>query len=131
MDKKKDILKKLEMIETKVDMIYDLLSNDIKPDCNKMGNHIDFVEQVYDYVKYPLFYICNRISSSENSLIENKDNISYISNKNVPNKLLILNTLSDNDKSDEKTDSYEIFTNKFLYLSGFLLLGGIYYKYYR
>ena len=131
MDKKKDILKKLEMIETKVDMIYDLLSSDIKPDCNKMGNHIDFVEQVYDYVKYPLFYICNRISSSENSLIENKDNISYISNKNVPNKLLIPNTLSDNDKSDEKTDSDEIFTNKFLYLSGFLLLGGIYYKYYR
>jgi wobble nucleotide-excising tRNase len=29
--------------------------------CEKMSNHIDFVERVYSYIKAPLFYITDRI----------------------------------------------------------------------
>ncbi len=30
-------------------------------ECKKMGAHIDFIENVYDNVKHPLGYICNKI----------------------------------------------------------------------
>ena len=29
-----------------------------------MGNHIDFVEKVYDTVKTPMYYICDKISGT-------------------------------------------------------------------
>ena len=60
--RKKDsiISEKIEILENKVDMILDILQNDVTPRCNKMGNHIDFIETVYDHVKSPLHFICDR-----------------------------------------------------------------------
>jgi hypothetical protein len=30
--------------------------------CDKMGEHIDFVESVYDHIKHPLSFLCNKIN---------------------------------------------------------------------
>jgi hypothetical protein len=49
-------------IEKKLDLILKLLEKDIKPNCTKMGSHIDFVEDVYDNVKNPLGFICNKVN---------------------------------------------------------------------
>lgn len=38
-----------------------LLQNDILKNCNKMSNHIDFIERIYDYIKFPLFYISEKM----------------------------------------------------------------------
>ena len=77
-------IEKIEAIEKKIDAIFELLvklnnnieimdkkinklSNNINdnlvPECKKMGSHIDFVENVYDTVKYPLGYLCNKIKA--------------------------------------------------------------------
>jgi len=45
-----------------------LLINSVGENCEKMGNHIDFVESVYDTVKHPLTYICNKINGTSNSI---------------------------------------------------------------
>tara|TARA_Y100001958_G_C21126049_1_gene468763 strand:- start:10 stop:234 length:225 start_codon:yes stop_codon:yes gene_type:complete len=57
-----DTDERLEEIERKIDYIINLLENDIKKNCTKMGGHIDFVENVYDNVKNPLEYICNKVN---------------------------------------------------------------------
>lgn len=45
--------KNIEEVNNKLD--------DLAPECKKMGSHIDFVENVYDTVKHPLGYLCNKI----------------------------------------------------------------------
>mgnify|MGYP000073549358 FL=1 len=58
----KNINERVIRIEKKLDLILKLLENDIKPNCTKMGSHIDFVEDVYDNVKNPLGFICNKVN---------------------------------------------------------------------
>jgi uncharacterized protein YaaN involved in tellurite resistance len=59
-----------ERMETKMDKILELLEKD----CKKMTDHIDFVENVYDNVKSPFYYIMDKVNSvsllSTNRLIE-------------------------------------------------------------
>ena len=96
---------RLERIETKLDALIKLISEDVKTNCGKMGEHIDFVETVYENVKNPLGYICGKInylagkspqlkleernapqdhfSDSDDSTIEERSS----SNNNVPNNL--------------------------------------------
>lgn len=52
---------KIDSLEGKIDLILDLLNKEVKPKCEKMENHITFVEAVYDNVKNPLGFLCNRI----------------------------------------------------------------------
>jgi hypothetical protein len=59
----------LQRIEKKLDLILEILNKDLKKNCEKMGEHIDFVEKVYDNVKNPLGFICNKV----NFLTKNKD----------------------------------------------------------
>ena len=65
---------KCNEIEKKLDIIIELLTKNSKS-CNKMSEHIDFVENVYENVKHPLSFICNKINSivSQKS-IKNKEN---------------------------------------------------------
>ena len=57
-----DILeRKLIDLENKLDTIIDLLNKDVKPSTTKMTAHIDFVEAVYENVKNPLGFLCNKI----------------------------------------------------------------------
>lgn len=61
----KELLVKLndniEKIDKKVDKLAESLDGDLLPECKKMGSHIDFVENVYDTVKHPLGFLCNKI----------------------------------------------------------------------
>lgn len=52
---------KIERMEEKLDAILQKMDNHIIKNCNKMGDHIDFVNNVYDTVKVPLHYISNRV----------------------------------------------------------------------
>lgn len=53
---------KLIDLEVKLNKILELLEDDVKPNCNKMSSHIDFVDNVYDTVKSPLGFICSKVS---------------------------------------------------------------------
>ena len=58
------IEKKLEDIERMMNDLnkkVDNMETNVIPECRKMGEHIDFIEKVYDNVKHPLGFICNRI----------------------------------------------------------------------
>jgi len=53
----------VERIEEKLDAILQKMDNNIIKNCDKMGDHIDFVNSVYDTVKVPLFYISNKVQN--------------------------------------------------------------------
>ena len=65
---------KCDSIETKLDTLIELLSENAK-NCEKMSDHIDFVETVYENVKNPLGFICNKVNSmiSGTHSLENKN----------------------------------------------------------
>ena len=52
---------KLNTLESKIDKLDESVNGDLFDECKKMGEHIDFVENVYDNVKHPLGYICKKI----------------------------------------------------------------------
>jgi hypothetical protein len=58
---KNEILKlenQFKTVETKIDKILELLEKD----CKKMSDHIDFVENVYDNVKMPFYYVMDKVN---------------------------------------------------------------------
>jgi len=86
-----NIQNKLDSLETQMNRIENKLDkllkdfeilNELEPQCKKMSDHIDFVENVYDKVKSPMYYILNKISQ-----IRNITNIDENMNRNR-NKLL-------------------------------------------
>ena len=52
---------KIERMEEKLDAIMQRMENSIIKNCDKMGDHIDFVNNVYDTVKVPLHYLSNKV----------------------------------------------------------------------
>ena len=52
---------KIERMEEKLDAILQRMENSIIKNCDKMGDHIDFVNNVYDTVKVPLHYLSNKV----------------------------------------------------------------------
>ena len=122
-DKIIELEKKLINIENKVDNIYNLLNTDVKDNCEKMKEHIDFVDNVYDSIKFPLHYICNRISYTENTNVSIKpiadkpkntiDNIHYLKKKN-----------STEDIKNNRDSSLSMYV-----IGSSLLLGYITYRY--
>ena len=51
------------------------VDKDVLQECKKMCNHIDFIENVYENVKHPLGFICNKIkyiSGNNNQSLTNK-----------------------------------------------------------
>ena len=61
-DEIKIINNKIDLLNEKLDNIINILNIDIKNNTEKMGDHIDFIERIYDNVKHPLGYLCNKIS---------------------------------------------------------------------
>jgi hypothetical protein len=53
---------KIDQIDNKLDEILFILKKDISKNTKKMGEHIDFVETVYENVKSPLGFLCNTIT---------------------------------------------------------------------
>jgi hypothetical protein len=58
----------MENLERKIDKIISILEKDISKNTQKMGEHIDFVENVYENVKHPLSFVCNLIKQRYNYL---------------------------------------------------------------
>ena len=56
-----DIKKRLDRMEVKLDALLEKMEISVK-ECNKMGEHIDFIENVYETVKYPLSYLCDKVN---------------------------------------------------------------------
>jgi hypothetical protein len=65
-----------QRIEEKLDKILEFLECKVNKSCEKMSEHIDFIDAVYDNVKKPLGYVCNRVSNlmapSDNFAITDK-----------------------------------------------------------
>ena len=79
------ILKKLELIESKLDNLIEQ-NKKISKETQRMDSHVTFVEGVYDTVKSPFHFMMNRIN-----------NISYLTNSNnnvTPTNLLITSSTS-------------------------------------
>ena len=64
---------RLDVIERKLDLILIKLDGSVIKNCDKMGNHIDFVNNVYATVKVPLNYITNKIHKIINPLGVHKE----------------------------------------------------------
>lgn len=65
-DKIIELENRCERMETKMDKILELLEKD----CKKMTDHIDFIENVYDNVKSPFYYLMDKVNSV--SLLSNR-----------------------------------------------------------
>jgi hypothetical protein len=68
---------KLNDIDTKLIDIFKLLDEQVKPNCSRMNEHINFVEVIYNNVKHPLGFLCNKLnfySSNKTYNIENIEN---------------------------------------------------------
>jgi hypothetical protein len=61
-----------KIMENKMDKILEILEKD----CKKMNDHIDFVENVYDNVKMPFYYLmdkANYLVSNDNKTILDRE----------------------------------------------------------
>ena len=91
----------VERMEEKLDAIMQKMDTNIIKNCDKMGDHIDFVNNVYDTVKVPLHYISNKvqkmIGGSTNPTV-----FEYNASKNV--------IVNDNEKSNNANDDEYLFT---------------------
>jgi hypothetical protein len=65
---------KLNNLDIKLNKILDLLENNVSKNCEKMENHINFVESVYDNVKHPLQFVCNNFKYLTNNDYDGYDN---------------------------------------------------------
>ena len=71
---------KIERIEEKLDAILQKMDNNIIKNCDKMGDHIDFVNNVYDTVKVPLHYLSNKVQKMI-GVNTNHNDVVRVSNK--------------------------------------------------
>ena len=60
----KNIETRLDLINLQLNKILTSLENNIEPNCSKMDKHIDFINNIYQSVKYPMEYICTIINSN-------------------------------------------------------------------
>ena len=67
---------KNDEINNKLNILLEKIEDDLVKECKKMGSHIDFVENIYDKVKKPLNYVCDKF----NNLKINK-NTKYFKNQ--------------------------------------------------
>ena len=61
-----ELIKRTDIIDSKLNTIISILNSDIKKNTDKMSSHIDFVDTVYSNVKLPLNYICDKIRYLQN-----------------------------------------------------------------
>jgi archaellum component FlaC len=52
---------KIDNLDKKLDLILELLA-DIKPNCEQMRTHINFIDSVYENVKHPLNSLCRKFN---------------------------------------------------------------------
>lgn len=90
---------KVERMEEKLDAILQKMDNNIIKNCDKMGDHIDFVNNVYDTVKVPLHYISNKVQKMIGGA--NPNVTEYNANKNVISNRIEYSNNANNSNDDE------------------------------
>lgn len=66
-NKNQELISRISILEEKMDTIIHLLQSnkekitDIEKSCSKMNGHIDFIENTYDNLKYPINIFKNKI----------------------------------------------------------------------
>lgn len=60
--------KKVDKIQQDIDRILILLQTDVKNNCDKMSEHIDFIDGVYTKLKCPIDYIVAKINNTRDML---------------------------------------------------------------
>ncbi len=73
---------KLDALEKKIQLLISKMEK-LEHTCDKMSNHIDFIDSVYNRVKMPLYWICDKVNV-----------LTYRDVKEEPNKLT---NVEDND----------------------------------
>jgi hypothetical protein len=68
---------RMDIIETKLNELMAILNEDISKSCSKMSGHINFVENVYDTIKSPLTFICNKVNVLTGAETMELTNVSY------------------------------------------------------
>ena len=71
-EKVDQLAQEIDNLSVKLDKIMELLHVN-HDECTRMGNHINFIENIYDSVKSPLNFICDKINiykENNNGLIE-------------------------------------------------------------
>lgn len=59
---------RLETIERKIDAILSALQIDIAPNCQRMGDHITFIEGVYVAARAPLAWLTSKLGGDTTEL---------------------------------------------------------------
>jgi uncharacterized protein YaaN involved in tellurite resistance len=74
MNQEQDIYDKIVTLESRCDRIeqkLDKILELLEKDCKKMTDHIDFIENVYDNVKSPFYYLMDKVNLlSTNRMLE-------------------------------------------------------------
>ena len=71
-----ELKQQIDRVENKLDALLAKMDISVK-ECNKMGEHIDFIENIYETIKYPLSFICDKVNivignkTQENDTLEN------------------------------------------------------------
>jgi len=71
-----DLENHFTIMDKKMDKILEILEKD----CKKMSDHIDFVENVYDNVKMPFYYVMDKVNHLVTN--DNKKILDYEHNNN-------------------------------------------------
>ena len=53
----------MKVISSKLDKLIEIIEKDVREDCKKMSAHINFIEKVYENVKSPMYFLCDRFKS--------------------------------------------------------------------
>lgn len=64
----KNLEKKINSLEDKIDAIINKLEF-VEQDTNKMSRHIDFIGDVYNTVKLPLYWMCDKVNAFRSSAL--------------------------------------------------------------
>jgi hypothetical protein len=94
----------VERMEEKLDSVLEKLDTSIIKNCDKMGDHIDFVNNVYDTVKVPLHYISNKVQK----MIGGDSRIAVVTECNANNNLIISSNKI--EYADDANDDEYLFT---------------------
>jgi hypothetical protein len=98
---------KIERMEEKLDAILQKMDTNIIKNCDKMGEHIDFVNNVYDTVKVPLHYISDKMQK----IIGGKS-VNINTNTNASNRLELEYVNNDGENTNHTSEDEYLFTEK-------------------
>lgn len=94
-----ETIKKIKILERKVDKLCEKVDGEVLEECKKMGGHIDFVEEVYKNVKHPLGFICKKIGYLTGS---SKEQYTLTSSIKEQYTLTELNNSNDQIETDDE-----------------------------